>query len=239
QARRRALARAARSLSRDRRRSGRSARMRILAIRGCNITSLAGDFELDLDKAPLKSVGLFTITGPTGSGKSSLLDALCLALFGTAPRRDKVAKVRVGITDDGENLFADDPRSLVRRGTSHGFAEVDFVGEGGHRYRARWEARRARNKIDGKFQPAIVTLHDLDTNEVLAAKEKEKEVAITRTLGLTYEQFRRSALLAQGDFAAFLQARGDKRAELLSQMTGTQLHEHISKLAHERAKKAD
>jgi len=214
--------------------------MRILAIRGCNITSLAGDFELDLDKAPLKNVGLFTITGPTGSGKSSLLDALCLALFGTAPRLDHPGTVRIGLGDDeAERIAISDPRSLVRRGTSMGFAEVDFVGEGGHRYRARWEARRARNKIDGKFQDWSLTLHDLDTGERIADAKKEAKAAIERTLGLTYEQFRRSALLAQGDFAAFLQARGDKRAELLSQMTGTQLYERISRLAHERAKKAD
>ena len=213
--------------------------MRILAIRGCNITSLAGEFQLELDEPPLKNVGLFTITGPTGAGKSSLLDALCLALFGTAPRLDRVAKVRVGLTDDeGDRLFADDPRSLVRRGQSHGYAEVDYVGEGGHRYRARWEARRARNRITGRFQPATVSLRNLDTEELIASGKEEKERAIQRTLGLSYEQFRRSALLAQGDFAAFLQERGDKRAELLAQMTGTQLYERISKIAHERAKKA-
>lgn len=215
--------------------------MRILSIRGSNITSLAGEFRLDLDKAPLAGVGLFSITGPTGAGKSSLLDALCLALFGTAPRLDGQGSMRIGRDDDAEDfrLGIGDPRSLVRRGASSAFAEVEYVGEGGHRYRARWEARRARNLVTGKFQDWTLQLTNLDDEQRLGTTKKDVQKEIERTLGLSYQQFRRSALLAQGDFAAFLQEKGDERAKLLEQMTGADIYKRISMAAFQRAKEAE
>jgi exonuclease SbcC len=210
--------------------------VKILAIRGSNITSLAGPFELRLDDGPLASAGLFSITGPTGSGKSSLLDAMCLALFDKAPRlggRD----VRVGREGDAdkERLTLSDPRSLVRRGAASAFAEVDYQGLGERRYRARWEARRAREKVSGRFQSQTLTLTDLVTGQVLGSGKGEAKNEIERTLGLSYEQFSRSALLAQGAFAAFLQASGGERAQLLEQMTGTEIYTLLSASAHKRA----
>lgn len=215
--------------------------MRILAIRGCNITSLAGNFALELDAPPLAGVGLFSITGPTGSGKSSILDTLCLALFATAPRLDGQGSVRIGRDEDGEEqrISAGDPRSLIRRGAASGFAEVDFVGRDGYRYRARWEARRAHLRVNGRFQDWTLKLENLDNEERYGARRTEVLKEIEGRLGLTYQQFRRAALLAQGDFAAFLQEKSDQRAKLLEEMTGAELYTNISKAAFERAKKAN
>ena len=101
--------------------------MRILAIRGCNLASLAGDFEIDLASAPLGEAGVFAIVGPTGAGKSTLLDAMCVALFDRTPRLTNRSNVVVGRgEDDPAALGAQDVRTLLRRGASAGWAEVDF-----------------------------------------------------------------------------------------------------------------
>ena len=111
--------------------------MKILAIRLKNLASLAGPFEIDFTAEPLASAGLFAITGPTGAGKSTLLDALCLALFGAVPRLSNTGRDAKVPDADGE-VATGDPRTLLRRGTGEGYAEVDFVGIDGRRYRARW-----------------------------------------------------------------------------------------------------
>src|SRR3954469_16745277 len=112
--------------------------MKILTIRGQNLASLAGKFELRLAEGPLARAGLFAITGPTGAGKSTLLDALCLALYAKTPRY-KIAENGIDITDvKGSTIKQDDVRGILRDGTSDGFAEADFVGIDGLNYRANW-----------------------------------------------------------------------------------------------------
>src|SRR5690606_20218342 len=144
---------------------GRAGAVKILAIRGANLASLEGEFELSLAEGPLGDAGVFAICGPTGAGKSTLLDAVCLALFDTAPRLEGRGRGRVGHASESgaERLTVQDPRSLLRKGAAFGFAEVDFEGVDGRRYRSRWEVRRARNKASGKLQPTKMTLSDLDS----------------------------------------------------------------------------
>jgi len=214
--------------------------MRILAIRGKNLASLAGEFCIDMEDGPLASSGLFAITGPTGSGKTTLLDALCVALYDKTPRLDSRANgVLIGRaeTDDVLRMQANDVRSLLRRGTATGFAEVDFVGRDGTRYQSRWEVRRARNRIDGRLQKQTMSLRDLDTGRDLSGTGKKETLGvIEERLGLSFEQFRRSTLLAQGEFAAFLRASSQQRSGLLERMTGTQIYTEISQQAFLRAK---
>lgn len=211
--------------------------MKILAIRGENLASLEGPFVVDLEAPPLASAGLFAITGPTGAGKSTLLDALCLALFDKTPRLSERGGAVVGRPGDeeGARLPAFDVRGLLRKGCGEGFAQVDFLGKGG-RWRATWRVRRARQRPDGRFQATTLELQDLATGQLLAGGKTEILAAIEDKLGLTFDQFRRSVLLAQGDFAAFLKAGADERAQLLERMTGTALYGQISRVAHERAK---
>jgi energy-coupling factor transporter ATP-binding protein EcfA2 len=209
--------------------------VRILAIRGSNLASLAQDFEIDLAGGELGAAGLFAITGPTGAGKSTLLDALCLALFDRTPRLGARSQVLIGRSDDvAMRLGAHDVRSLLRRGAAAGWAEVDFEGEGGRRFRARWSVRRARGKATGKLQDQTITLENLDTGERLGGTRTETLDAIQARLGLSFDQFRRSALLAQGDFAAFLRADTRDRADLLERMTGTEIYGALSLAAHRR-----
>jgi exonuclease SbcC len=212
--------------------------MRILAIRGRNLTSLSGDFALELDQAPLDKLGLFAITGATGAGKSTLLDALCLALFDRTPRLGGRGGVPVGRPgeDEEDRLLSHDVRGMLRRGAAEGFAEVDFVGKDNRRYRAKWSVWRARNKAEGRFRPQELSLTEVETGKTFGRTKGEVLEAIEQKLGLSFDQFRRSALLAQGEFAAFLKADANERAELLERMTGTEVYSRVSIAAHERYK---
>jgi DNA repair protein SbcC/Rad50 len=214
--------------------------MRILAIRGQNLASLARSFEIDLAQGALAGVGLFAITGPVGAGKSTLLDALCLPLFDCTPRLRGRGAPLVGDGDDPEAwLRANDPRTLLRRDASEGHAEVDFVGRDGRRYRARWTVRRARRRVDGRIQEQELSLRDLDRDLVVAAgRRSEVLAAVAARLGLDFDQFCRSVLLAQGDFAAFLEAPPAERARLLEALTGADIYRRLSRQAHERARAA-
>ncbi|MGC1333693.1 AAA family ATPase, partial [Pseudomonas sp.] len=211
--------------------------MKILAIRLKNLASLAGPFELDFTAEPLASAGLFAITGPTGAGKSTLLDALCLALFGAVPRLSKTGRDAKVPDADGE-INTGDPRTLLRRGTGAGFAEVDFVGIDGRRYRARWEANRARDKAGAKLQNSRQSLRDLDNDQLLASQKGEYKTLLEGCLGLNFEQFTRAVLLAQSEFSAFLKADDNERSELLEKLTDTALYTRLGKRAFEKSRDA-
>jgi exonuclease SbcC len=214
--------------------------MKILAIRGANLASLAGEFEIDLTRSPFAESGVFAIVGNTGAGKSTLLDALCVALFDRTPRLTNHSRVIVGRGDDDPStLGAHDARTLLRRGASAGYAEVDFEAGDLRKYRARWSVRRARNQTDGTLQDQQMSLVSLDGSEKLSGTKTETLKAIASRLGLSFDQFRRSALLAQNDFAAFLRADGRDRSELLERMTGTEIYTRLSIAAHLRASLAE
>ncbi|MGZ8181786.1 MAG: AAA family ATPase [Methylobacter sp.] len=212
--------------------------MRILAIRGKNLASLAEPFEILLNAGPLDQAGLFAITGQTGAGKSTILDALCLALYDKIPRLPDGHGFAVGHKDEDENLrvTSNDVRSILRRGTSHAYAEVDFIGKDKHHYRARWEVSKARGKADGRLQPQEVTLSKIDDEQRIGQGKKNTLEAISELIDLNFDQFRRSVLLAQGDFAAFLKAKKDERSSLLERITGTELYSELSIAAFERAR---
>ncbi|SHJ87185.1 AAA family ATPase [Halomonas caseinilytica] len=213
--------------------------MKILALRLANLASLPGPLALDFTAEPLASAGLFAITGPTGAGKSTLLDALCLALYGNTPRL-RQAPNRDSQVDDpaGQSLTTSDPRTLLRRGTASGHAEVDFLGRDGHRYRARWAVRRARDKADGRLQSVDQSLRDLDDDRLLTNQKREFDKLLPERLGLTFEQFTRAVLLAQSEFAAFLKADDNERSDLLERLTGTAEYSAISRAAYRRASEA-
>lgn len=215
--------------------------MRILAIRGRNLASLAGEFEVDFSSEPLASAGLFAICGPTGAGKSTLLDALCLALYDATPRmaraRDATGRGTALPDVAGETIGARDTRTLLRRGAAEGHAEVDFVGGDGVAYRARWSVRRARSRASGKLQDTQMALARLPGGEPVGGGLKsEVKPAIVERIGLSFDQFTRAVLLAQNEFFTFLKADDDERAELLQALTGTERFEAISRRAHERNK---
>jgi exonuclease SbcC len=204
--------------------------MKINAIRIKNLASLEGTTEIDFTSEPLASAGIFAITGPTGAGKSTLLDALCLALYGKTPRYLQAKEMGIEIHDvQGSTMSQGDVRGILRDGTSEGYAEVDFVGTDRQNYRSTWSVRRARNKAEGSLQADTISLKNTSTHIDLPGKKAETFKEIERLVGLNFEQFTRSVLLAQGDFTAFMKASKDEKSSLLEKLTGTQIYSEISK----------
>ena len=201
--------------------------MRILAIRGENLASLARPFELDLTSEPLASAGLFAITGETGAGKSTILDALCIALYGQYPRV-AVGRQETAPDPSGKDLSISDGRAILRRGAAGGFAEVDFLGHDGIGYRVRWAVARARGKANGRLQGVQRSLRRLDDDSAVAEGITSVLREVETRTDLTFDQFRRTVLLAQGDFDAFLLAEQSERADLLEKVTGTEIYGSIS-----------
>ena len=213
--------------------------MKILAIRGKNLASLEGEFEVDFTVEPLRSAGLFAITGSTGSGKSTLLDAICLALFNDTPRINRATDNADIVDVKNLTIKQKDSRNILRRGTSDGYAEVDFVALSGDKIRARWSVRRSRDKIDGSLQNATYRVYNLTTNSELQGGKSEQLTIVRDLVGLTFDQFTRSVLLAQGDFATFLKAGKNEKAELLEKLTGTDIYSRISAKIYENTKEAE
>ncbi len=213
--------------------------MRILAIRGENLASLCDPFEVDFEAEPIRSAGIFAITGPTGAGKTTLLDAICLALFDSLPRMDTAeggASIGRVEGDSSQQVKYDDVRGILRHGAGAGYAEVDFVGQDGRCYRSRWEVNRARGKANGKLQSQKITLTDIKSGEIIGDKKTDTLQQIEKRIGLSFHQFRRSVLLAQGDFDTFIKAGSKERAELLERITGTEIYSQLSQAAFARAK---
>ncbi|HEX7757075.1 MAG TPA: SbcC/MukB-like Walker B domain-containing protein [Niabella sp.] len=203
--------------------------MKIFAIRIKNLASLDGITEIDFTREPLRSAGIFAITGPTGAGKSTILDALCLALYAKTPRY-RLAETGIEIKDvQGSTIHQGDVRGILRDGTAEGFAKVDFEGVDGQHYSAAWNVRRAYNRIDGSLQAFSITLSNVSTHTEIPGKKTELLEEIERLVGLNFEQFTRSVLLAQGDFTAFLKAGRDEKSSLLEKLTGTHIYSEISK----------
>jgi exonuclease SbcC len=214
--------------------------MKILAVRGKNLASLEGEFEIDFTAEPLISAGIFAITGNTGSGKTTLLDAICLALFDNTPRMSRAVENNIAILDvEDKTINQKDSRTLLRRGTGEGYAEVDFFSTAGERFRATWSVKRARGRVDGTLQNTDIRLLNLSSGNEVPGRKTELLAQIVELIGLTFEQFTRTVLLPQGDFAAFLKAKQSEKAELLEKLTGTGIYSRISVLIYEKTKNAE
>ncbi|MFO3392212.1 AAA family ATPase [Legionella pneumophila serogroup 8] len=192
--------------------------MRILQVRFKNLNSLVGEWEIDLTHPAFVSDGIFAITGPTGAGKTTILDAICLALYGRTPRLNKVSK---------------SGNEIMSRQTGECFAEVVFETQTG-RYRCHWSQRRARKKPDGELQPPKHEISSADSGEIFESKIRGVADQIESATGMDFDRFTRSMMLAQGGFAAFLQADANERAPILEQITGTEIYSQISIRVHER-----
>lgn len=198
--------------------------MKILRVRFFNLHSLRGEHEVNFGQTPLADAGLFAITGPTGAGKTTILDAITLALYGQVPRHD-----------------GSGPEHVMSHGTGESWAEVEFQA-GDRVYRAKWGQHRARRRPEGALQDAKMELSEQqfvngqETWPFLETYKSRVPGKVAELSGLEYRQFLRSVLLAQGEFTRFLKASAGERAQLLEKLTDTRKYSDISKAAFERAK---
>ncbi|UOD33953.1 AAA family ATPase [Deferribacteraceae bacterium V6Fe1] len=194
--------------------------MKILELRFKNLNSLYGEWIIDFTRPEYTGEGIFAITGSTGAGKSTILDAICLALYGQTPRLGKITK---------------SSNEIMSRHTAECYAEVLFESQKG-RFRCHWEQRRARNKPDGNLQDQEHQIIDATTNKPIETKKSYVLNIIEEKTGMDFDRFTRSILLAQGSFDTFLKANIEDKSKILEQITGTEIYTEISKKVHLRNK---
>ncbi len=189
--------------------------MKILKLKFKNINSLSGENEIDFTQSVFTNEGLFAITGKTGAGKSSILDAISLALYGKTPRVE----------------ISGNENAVMTRGEKDCYSEIIFE-VAGKTWKSSWKQERTRT---GNLKPVVRQISD-SNNKIIADQLRACDTRIVEILGLTFDQFTKVILLAQGSFAAFLEANKNDKGELLEQITGTEIYGEISKKVFERSK---
>ena len=192
--------------------------MKIAELRFKNLNSLYGEWVIDFTDPEYLGNGIFALTGPTGSGKSTILDAVCLALYGATPRLGR-------ITQGGNEVMS--------RRTGECYAEVVFASQAG-RFRCHWEQRRARKKSDGALQPHEHQIAHAETGKPIETKKSLVPGIVEEKTGMDFSRFTRSILLAQGGFDTFLKAGVEQKSRILEQITGTEIYSEISRRVHVR-----
>lgn len=193
--------------------------MKILKLNIQNIASIA-DATIDFTCKPLSDSDLFLICGDTGAGKTTILDAICIALYGKTPRFSKNRSGKDAVEIAGSAY--DKVEQIMRRNTATAFAELTFLHDGKNCI-AKWEANRARGKINGN----IKVQNSLTINGKTEIKDVERQVV--ELIGLTFEQFCRTTMLAQGEFTKFLFSTDDEKAAILEKLTKTEKFKLIGK----------
>lgn len=205
--------------------------MKILSLHFKNVNSLAGEWNIRFDDPSFVRNHLFAISGPTGSGKTSILDAISLALYGKTPRQKNVAdKQKVdGISE-----------MIMTSGTGETFSEVEFESLG-RRYQVKWSVHRSRNSPTGAIQNAEWKLLFFEKGQFVAHDDvyKKNEVGkkIEEVVGLNFDQFMRAVMLPQGGFDSFLKSSRDEKALILEKLSGQEIYRKISQEVFERNKK--
>jgi exonuclease SbcC len=197
--------------------------MKILSLRFTNINSLKGDHYISFQDAPLADSGLILITGPTGSGKSTLLDVISLALYNRIPRLPNLSKKEIG-----------ELNSIMTHHTREARAEVQYESNG-QRYISRWSIEINRN---GNLNDYHMEIWHENSQQLLDLKRSDVADKNAEIIGLNYDQFIKSIVLSQGEFAQFLKAKQEDRAVLLEKITGTEIYRQLGKRAYEKSREA-
>ena len=194
--------------------------MKILKLEFKNLNSLYGEWTIDFTQAEYLQNGIFAITGETGSGKTTILDAICLALYGKTPR---LAKITKSVND------------IMTRHTGECYAKVLFETQEG-RFQCDWMQHRAGKKANGSLQDPKHEIADADSKKLIETKKSLVSRVIEEKTGMDFERFTRSILLAQGGFNKFLTADIEDKSKILEQITGTEIYTNISQKVHQRNK---
>jgi exonuclease SbcC len=193
--------------------------MKIIKIQFKNINSLKGEHSINFDTVPLSTAGIFAIVGPTGSGKSTILDVITLALFNRIPRFSKSIS-KNEITKEG---------SVVTHHTKEAKASIEYEIKG-KRYKSTWSVETNRNgklkDYEMFFYKPDGTIADLKKSQVPSQNEA--------IIGLKYDQFVKSILLSQGEFSKFLKADKNERGALLENLTGTSIYRKLGLATYDK-----
>lgn len=195
-----------------------------------NIASIE-DAVIDFEAQPLAGSEVFLITGKTGAGKSTILDAICLALFADTPRLENT-QMQGKTKDVDSKLELDDTRQLMRRNTGEAYVTLTFTGSNGVHYEAQWKVWRSRNKPTGNLQGKAWSLKNLDTGNTID-KDVQIKAEMKAAIGLDFNQFCRTTLLAQGEFTKFLDSKDDEKAAILEKITGVDIYAKVGKKVFE------
>lgn len=200
--------------------------MKFLQLEILNLASLdkQGGEVINFEEGALGESTIFSIVGPTGSGKSTLLDAICLALYNRAPRYprkkgDKNQNIEIfGAADASESnrLAPTDSRNILTRGKKEGYSKLTFLANNGSIYRAEWHVRFQRVR----YENAKTVLYKITRKGEEITEETADWNELPNIIGLDYDQFLRTVLIAQGSFANFLTAKENERYELLEKLIG-------------------
>ena len=195
-----------------------------------NIASIE-DAVIDFEAPPLAGSEVFLITGKTGAGKSTILDAICLALFADTPRLENT-QMQGKTKDVDSKLELDDTRQLMRRNTGEAYVSLTFTGSNAIHYEAQWKVWRSRNKPTGNLQGKSWSLKNLDTGYTID-KDVQIRAEMKAAIGLDFNQFCRTTLLAQGEFTKFLNSKDDEKAAILEKITGVDIYAKVGKKVFE------
>jgi len=195
-----------------------------------NIASII-DATIPFSEEPLANSDVYLITGETGVGKTTILDAICLALYGTTPRAAGGNTTR--IQDGDDEITTQNPCNFLRRNTYEGFATLTFEGNDGENYEITWKVKRARKNVNGKFKSERLLKRTTGEQYTWDAAEQVKE-KIKEIIGLDFKQFCRTRMLAQGEFTKFLKSEENEKAEILEKITGTDIYKQIGQAIYER-----
>jgi exonuclease SbcC len=194
--------------------------MKIISLHFKNLNSLKGEFKIDFTKPELANAGLFAITGPTGAGKSTILDAITLALYSYTPRLEDINDAT--ISEKGV---------IVTKHTRDAFAHIDFE-VNGEKYKAEWAIAKNRNDNWNKVTHKL-SIYEVDKFVTIKDKVSETKAEVTRITRLTKDQFTKAIVLSQGKFDEFLKSGKDERYKLLEIITGTDIYRTIGKKVYE------
>lgn len=201
-----------------------------------NIASIE-DAEIRFDQSPLADSEVFLITGKTGAGKSTILDAIALALYGKTPR---FTNAKNNATGENTETGVCDERQVLRRGAGEGFVRLVFISNDNVTFEAEWRVRRANGRPDRNIQPKKWSLKNLDSG-ISYDKDVDIKAEIAKAMDLDFKQFCRTTMLAQGDFSRFLNSEDKEKADILEKITGMDEYSKIGKKINEifRQKEAE